>query len=338
MIEKPTVLVLGAGASYDYGFPTGRGLLVNACADILNRSYDGTGRPVSTPDTPLQRSLIECGFSWDEIVSFVNKLRDSNQPSVDEFVANQPDYVEIGKALIASVILSSERGGSLKRTRDMRWFEYLFQRMTNAMDFVPTDFVHNDLSVVTFNYDRSFEMLLWRSLTNSYPMSNSEHIGLFNSIPIVHVYGSLGDLPFQSEDGISYGSQPNATTVRQCMNNIQIIERRRRFSSSTTSADVPKHVEIFRNADKICFLGFGYNPTNMNLLRIHPIWRVFVSRQNTMYGTAFGREDFEIREAKQHIMEGIEEAGEGRLIIEKKKCLEMLRTHPILSSLPDVPT
>ena len=124
MIEKPTVLVLGAGASYDYGFPTGRGLLMDACADILDRAHSTT-RGVRDPDTPLQRSLIECRFSWDEILTFARKLRASNQPSVDEFVADQPDYVKIGKAVIASVILSSEKEGKLERKSEKRWFEYL---------------------------------------------------------------------------------------------------------------------------------------------------------------------------------------------------------------------
>ena len=156
MIEKQTVLVLGAGASYVYGLPTGRGLLIDVCSDILDGSYSTSGG-VRQPETPLQRALIDCGFSWDEILAFTRKLRASNQPSVDEFVAEQPDYVEIGKAAIASVILSSEKESELRRTNEMRWFEYLFQRMTAGHE--PTEFKNNNLAVVTFNYDRSFEKL-----------------------------------------------------------------------------------------------------------------------------------------------------------------------------------
>ena len=33
MITKPTVLILGAGASVDYGFPTGRGLVSLICSE-----------------------------------------------------------------------------------------------------------------------------------------------------------------------------------------------------------------------------------------------------------------------------------------------------------------
>ena len=219
MIEKPTVLVLGAGASYDYGFPTGRGLLINVCSDLLDPSYFISGG-VRRQKTSLQNALLDCGFSQEEILTFARKLDKSNQPSVDEFVADQPVYVEIGKASIATVILNSERERNLQRKSDMRWFEYLFQCM--KVGHGPKKFTKNNLSVVTFNYDRSFEMLLWRSITSSYPMSNSEHLNLFDIIPIVHVYGSIGDLPFQSEEGISYGSQPDATTVRQCMDNIQM--------------------------------------------------------------------------------------------------------------------
>ncbi len=327
MIEKPTVLVLGAGASFDYGFPTGRGLLLNVCEEILDRTK--TRRDVRVPATQLQRSLIECGFSLEQMDSFANKLRASNQPSVDEFVADQPDYMDIGKASIASVILVLERERNLNRTSDMRWFEYLFQRM--KVGHGPKKFTKNNLSVVTFNYDRSFEMLLWDSITSSYPISNSEHLNLFNIIPIVHVYGSLGSLPFQSKEGISYGSQLDATTVRQCMDNIQIIERGKQTIAQHEVGD-----ELY-DAKRICFLGFGYNQTNMSLLRIHRVWRKFVSRQNTIYGTAFGMEDVRIREVKQHIMKGVDHTVDPnvprRLVIENKKCLEMLSTHPILFEL-----
>jgi hypothetical protein len=33
MIIEPTVLILGAGASADYGFPTGRKLLLDICTN-----------------------------------------------------------------------------------------------------------------------------------------------------------------------------------------------------------------------------------------------------------------------------------------------------------------
>ena len=51
-----------------------------------------------------------------------------------------------------------------------------------------------------------------------------------------------------------------------------------------------------------------------------------------MYGTALGLEDIEITEAKREIMKG-NEVGEDRLVIEKKNCIKMLRTQPILFEL-----
>ena len=67
MIERPTVLILGAGASKPYGFPTGEKLLRDI-VDIFKH------RPLP----PLFDSLRGCGFEDDFIKGFVNELNRVN--------------------------------------------------------------------------------------------------------------------------------------------------------------------------------------------------------------------------------------------------------------------
>ena len=64
------------------------------------------------------------------------------------------------------------------------------------------------------------------------------------------------------------------------------------------------------------------------------VWRQVIGsgHNKQVYGTAYGLEDIEIMEAKREIMKG-NEVGEDRLVIEKKTCIKMLRTQPILFEL-----
>jgi len=91
MITRPTVLVLGAGASVPYGFPTGRELLIQITDDLNPRSGD----------TGLRVTLRTLPFSDEYISEFREDLVDSNQPSVDAFIENRPSFTDIGKTSIA---------------------------------------------------------------------------------------------------------------------------------------------------------------------------------------------------------------------------------------------
>ena len=97
MITNRTVLILGAGASHPYGFPTGKELrneIILGCAG---------GR---TP--PLANSLLECGFIESQIIQFGNVLRLSGQVSVDRFLERRKEYLEIGKAALAISLVTKE--------------------------------------------------------------------------------------------------------------------------------------------------------------------------------------------------------------------------------------
>lgn len=94
MIEKRTVLVLGAGASAELGFPLGRGLL-RQTVDTIRRKEE----------TRFYQVLRECGFSDDQMQEFARDLEVSMQPSVDAFLENRPEFLDVGKAAIAAALL-----------------------------------------------------------------------------------------------------------------------------------------------------------------------------------------------------------------------------------------
>src|SRR5579872_4927746 len=185
MIDRPTVFVLGAGASEPYGFPLGRGLVDEAIMRLQNEG-----------DTRLGMVQEVCGCSRAALLEFVTALERSASPSIDAFLEGRRDYVELGKAVISALLIPYEgedalftRGTTPSLAR--RWYHYMLDRMGAS----PDEFVRNALSIVTFNYDRSLEHFLLVALENRYGIGRERAAVLLERISIIHLHGQLGSLP-----------------------------------------------------------------------------------------------------------------------------------------------
>ena len=203
MITKKTVLVLGAGASFPYGLPTGLELTNIVCADHQ--------KPIPKKHSRVKRDLAEAGFRPYEIEEFINALRESGKLSVDAFLEYRTDFLEIGKAAIASVLISLEdRNELFSRSNPGSWYLYLYGRLDAPYE----DFAGNQLSIMTFNYDRSLTQFLSSALANTYnkALSNA-YARLCESIPIFHVHGDLGPLPGEENGNHGYGDKSTGSAI-----------------------------------------------------------------------------------------------------------------------------
>ncbi len=104
MIKHSTVLVLGAGASKPYGFQTGYELRDQLLEETL-------------ASTPLNEAL-KASQLGEQAEEFIIDLRHSSRSSVDAFLEGRPDYLEIGKFLIAAAVLPRERKPLFPTTED----------------------------------------------------------------------------------------------------------------------------------------------------------------------------------------------------------------------------
>jgi len=99
MIKEETVLVLGAGASMPFDFPSGRDLISKICEffkkDIESRKL-------------ILRNSSSNPFTVEHAESFVSQLSRPPNVSIDEFLRNRPDFWDIGKIGIAAVLLECE--------------------------------------------------------------------------------------------------------------------------------------------------------------------------------------------------------------------------------------
>jgi len=281
MIEQPIVLILGAGASIPYGFPSG-GKLKQVILEALDPNK-GTRFP---------SILNQLGVKSKIIKDYYHDLYFSGCSSVDAFLEHRPEFVEVGKLSIAISLIPFEKDNFLFKAKniDNSWCHFLFSKM--KVDF--NSFDKNRISIITFNYDRSIEHFLFTVLINSYGKSEEQCAEKIRNIPIIHVYGRLGALPWQEsqeikkkyDEHIDYDSRNNLKIIYKLSEQINIIsDDKLNISEFNTS------FENMSSARYIYFLGFGYNETNMKRLRIKD---VKIKDPHQIRGTAFNLGQSEI--------------------------------------------
>jgi len=307
MIEVPTVLVLGAGASMPLGFPSGR-KLVALISDILN----GHSETVSL--------LEKHGYDNEQICEFRKNLLLSGRSSVDEFLEYRTDFIDVGKEAIAAALLRFEQTTNLFNVnKDNNWYQYLFGLLNTSFD----EFCQNKLAIITFNYDRSFEHYLFTGLQHAYNKNDEECAEKLNKIPIVHVYGKLGRLPWEQTryslvpyDAATY---PNklGLYVRRGGENIKIIHE-----DIEKDPEFNQAFELLIAAKHIYFLGFGFNETNLKRLRIESLCHPDIP-DKVICGTSHG-----LSRRQKQLVEGYRKTPNRLIDLYQQKIYDFLYDNP----------
>jgi hypothetical protein len=274
MITTPTVFVLGAGASSDYDFPVGWGL--------LRAVVDDFGNELQNRKT-LKEHFV---FSDIQIDAFRTALDHSGENSVDAFLENRREFMELGKLMMAIVLIGLEKTHKLfEGTANENWMRYLLRRM-RAPSF--EEFYKNQVAFITFNYDRSLEHFLCTTLASAYGKTEAEAGEVVKKIPIIHLHGQLGYLPWQQHaDSRSYDTEINKDILGMCIRQIKVVhegveDRKDQFNEAK---------RLLHISDRAYFMGVGFN--NVNLERLE----VLKLADNKAWSTEIGLTDLEFGEA-----------------------------------------
>lgn len=256
MITNDTVLILGAGASNPFGFPTGRELLKKVCSILRggNGEFD---------------ILKNHGYDEDYIREFGDTLAKSGQTSVDAFLQHGNQFIDVGREAIAAALLPHEQTVMLfdvPRNKGIpNWYELLFSELNTSFE----EFDKNKLSIVTFNYDRSIEHYLFTAFKNTHHKSDEECAQKMETINIVHLYGKFGDLPWQNTGFSTVPYQADSDQkyyglmVKRGGENIRIIHE---FTDVKNDPSFQEAHKLLTTAKRMYFLGFGYDQVNLNRL------------------------------------------------------------------------
>jgi hypothetical protein len=302
VITTPTVLVLGAGASVPYRFPSSEELKRVICETL------GAANSRAT-----QFLAEKYDHSPHEFVEFREAFRRSGTSSVDEFLEHRPEFIPVGKLAIAYCLIPYENEENLFSTsgRGGDWYQYLFTKMNAPFE----EFGNNRLSIVTFNYDRSLEHYLLTVLQNAYGCSVEECQQAVAKIPIIHVYGQLSRIPYPEPSSRPYVPDPEYTNhfVGYAAAGIKILHE--------TEPELHEAHRLLTEAQKICFLGFSYHPLNAQRLALSD------SSNRTVFGSALGLEDAEINNVEAALRTALLCGG---VTLDRADNLVVLRRHRIL--------
>lgn len=202
----------------------------------------------------------------EEVLEFTAALRESGRTTIDEFLRDRMDYSTIGRRAIAHSLLRMEYKHRLfgEPPDEPNWYRYLYRQMSTTWD----DLRKNKLRVITFNYDRSLEAFLFHAITRSYNRGPSDVAAVLEEISVVHLYGQLGPLPWQDRmRGRDFHDEfiSNPAALDIAAEGIRIVHD---DIGIDTDPSLRRAHEYMAWAERIHFLGFGYDQLNLDRLRL----------------------------------------------------------------------
>lgn len=253
MIQKRTLFILGAGASYPYGMPLGSRLRQEICE--------------LTTENGVSEALISSGVDRQQLNAFAEEFKRSRQQSIDTFLSKRAELAPLGKKCIAAILCSKEQEQALfSITHSDDWYGALWNAMQNDCH-AASGITQNAVRFATFNYDRSLEAFLHHSIKHSYGVNDEQAELVWSRLPIVHFYGCLGPYSNIPKAGSRmYSHSFNAAQLCIAAESLRVIPDVER--SDEGFMVVRQWMEW---AETICILGFGFDPLNMERLGIDSV-------------------------------------------------------------------
>lgn len=310
MFEEPTVIVLGAGASFEAGFPLGSGLLGRISSSALSLTEQFLSSEASKLYWEIMSNVpnSERNEYWPKIQEKLKKIVRAAQQavSIDELVADFDDDDELqklAKLLITYHISLSETNNNVfgysngfrqkfdPSNFSNTFYYYLFRILKSDVSQNSLSSIFNNVSFINFNYDRSLEKYLVDAISEHWGQDLDETHRLVSELEVFRPYGSLGKLPWQSGDApeVDFGLLPENHLLRTSTGIRTIHE--------LTSEDVylQPAKERLRSACNIVFLGCAYHTRNLQILSC------LVRPDVKIYGTTFGLSSPDIAKAGRTI-------------------------------------
>lgn len=295
MFSDPTLFVIGAGASFELGLPTGLELK-GRVENLLNITYPD-GRNQKTGDYQiaelLRRRARDAGnTSWNSLLYKCWQIRDAlpGALSIDNVLdAHHLDdeLAFCGKLAIVKAILEGERSSKLfkadpneKTTVFQRaagtWLIPFFQLLTEGVRKEDVDGLFKNVSIITYNYDRSIERFLPEAVALYYGLEDREASELVSTLRITHPYGSVGSFQPTSSCCAAYGDEHANLAL--------LAERIRTFTEGLEDLELKGSIDqSYVGAKQIVFLGFAFHPINLQLLQADA-----VTSAKKIFATTYG--------------------------------------------------
>jgi hypothetical protein len=235
------------------------------------------------------------GPTQDAITPLKTALSRSYDSSLDALLELRTDITQMGKRLMASLLLEIEYHSMSRDLPDDHWLGLFFQELTSGTKSLE-DFSRNPITIITYNYDRLLEHRLLGALNAHYGRPDNECIAVLKQIPIVHLHGDLGPLPgFTIGGAVPFGPSPSgdpglfSRAIDLATERIIIVHEARPETDEFESARA-----ALQAADQVVILGFGYGATNLARLEIGR-WKRDIDVFGTVYGLTPSRIKYDVQ-------------------------------------------
>ncbi|OZB19246.1 MAG: hypothetical protein B7X53_00905 [Hyphomonas sp. 34-62-18] len=271
MFIKPTVILVGAGASAEFGLPTGDQIYSAAAAEDPrtrdNQSDNFAQYFASFWDFVC---FANDGEARNAFPSLIEHLSSSSSYSIDLYAYQNPSRSKISKYFTAWMLIKSHFQ-MLQKNTGWRYGERCFPwrspyittgpRRPNWLGILanqflsgaknPDDLEQNRLSFVTLNYDRAIEESFgWFVRNNERFRDTPDEL-----LPrVVHVHGKLDEI---SNDSLS------PTFYRKQIENIKFILD----SLAERPPAAIEAVELLKECGSVYSVGFAFEENNCALLQ-----------------------------------------------------------------------
>jgi hypothetical protein len=277
MFEKQTVIVVGAGASCEYGLPLGGELLgqISSSIDFTNdrigksKADEQLANYIRTNYQEKPRALEDIG----RICERMRKVFEGYQ-SIDEglhYLRGEPYAVEIGKLAIARAISSAERKAELFglgknfEGRVYHWLALFHAMAVAGASKQDAERLFENVKIVCFNYDRVIEHGLFHQLQRISDLDAKRAAAVVNRLVILRPYGRLGRLSWQP-DTQSGGIIPFGGFDRPGENDYGSMASSLRTFTEAQKTDAEIQ-DALSEARLVLLLGFGFGSQNLEILQ-----------------------------------------------------------------------
>jgi hypothetical protein len=279
MLKNRTLFVVGAGASSEFGLPLGA-LLAQQIAKKLYFEFDYS--QLKSGDYHLF-SLLQQAFQDQNDLSkhlkACRRIHDGIQMarSIDNYIDTHRDDPQVafcGKLAIADCILSAEKKsalyfdphasqvkfdtGKLGKTWVHEFANILFDGVAKS----GVETVFDNVSVVSFNYDRCIQQALILALHTLYHIDIIDCHQLVDKLDIVYPYGGLGSLSVRGrQQAVGFGDESQRSKL------LEFASRIRTYSEQIADQELKARIaEAVKTAHTVVFLGCAFHFQNVRIL------------------------------------------------------------------------
>jgi hypothetical protein len=291
---RDITFIVGAGASTEFGLPTGKRLL-EIISQMANMNFNGVTSTYAI-DNDLKIFLEGLAGKDNHLGSSEHRFMTLNDeavwlskvalmaPSIDNLLHSHKDnpiIEQIGKSFICKAIMHAESNSFLanilrpsgysshfelmqvvngeRQYISDKWIGKLFSLLVEMRDFDAFLLILDRLNFICFNYDRCIEQAITSLAMRYYKLDSTQGQKVLDKLRVTHVYGSLGSLTVL--EGLVYGYGNPALGLSTLVQGIET------FTKQTAVAEVRDKIkEALQNSDLAIFLGYGFLEINNRLL------------------------------------------------------------------------